>query len=307
MTIWDEPVFKFLSKNDTPAAKGHQGGIVIPKDLEDFFPDPHGLITRDTPTADVQVDADLIVGGQAIGRAQPRYQHQTWGGTRSPERRLTAELGPLLMHASTDDVLLFCRAMDDPSRMRIELIRKTDPQYFDLVKLAAGERWGVLEARPVLSNSAVRELLDQQDLTSGSVFEPGRGVRQDSREVRLRDAAFRRNVIEIYGGTCAISGEGVMAPSGVYGVDAAHIIPVSLDGSDHPTNGLALRKDLHWAFDRGMFQITVDRHVRVLPEVMEMGRNLPLAHWDGVELRAPNPVELAPAKEALAWRLDHFG
>jgi putative restriction endonuclease len=39
LTIFDRPMFKRLAPNDTGAAPGHQGGIVIPKDLGPYFPD----------------------------------------------------------------------------------------------------------------------------------------------------------------------------------------------------------------------------------------------------------------------------
>jgi len=62
--MFDTPVFKVLSNNDTGAASGHQGGFVIPKDLEDFFPDVVGTISATNPTVDIPIDADLIVNGK---------------------------------------------------------------------------------------------------------------------------------------------------------------------------------------------------------------------------------------------------
>ena len=35
---WDAPFFKLLANNDTGAASGHQGGVVIPKELRPYFP-----------------------------------------------------------------------------------------------------------------------------------------------------------------------------------------------------------------------------------------------------------------------------
>ena len=64
LCMFDSLVFKVLAHNDTGAAVGHQGGIVIPKALEEFFPDVSGTITALTPTADINLTADLIVGGR---------------------------------------------------------------------------------------------------------------------------------------------------------------------------------------------------------------------------------------------------
>ena len=45
-TDWDFPIFKILANNDTGAAAGHQGGVVIPKDLRVYFPDWRELRPR---------------------------------------------------------------------------------------------------------------------------------------------------------------------------------------------------------------------------------------------------------------------
>ena len=50
-------------------------------------------------------------------------------------------------------------------------------------------------------------------------------------------------------------------------VDAAHIVPRSMFGSDDARNGLALCKRHHWAFDKGMLGIDDDRKI-VVPSVV---------------------------------------
>lgn len=66
---WDAPFFKRLAHNDTGQASGHQGGVVVPKDLRVYFPAlDEGLASANAPTVD-------------------RYL------TRSAESRLTDNLG----------------------------------------------------------------------------------------------------------------------------------------------------------------------------------------------------------------------
>ncbi len=84
----DTSVFKKLAHNDTGQAAGHQGGIVIPKAISQFFPPLPAVTATGGPTEDSFLSADLFVDGQRVDTVQTRYQHQTWGGTRSPERRL---------------------------------------------------------------------------------------------------------------------------------------------------------------------------------------------------------------------------
>lgn len=73
-----------------------------------------------------------------------------------------------------------------------------------------------------------------------------------------RSADFRREVISAYDERCAVSGFGlgripVAKARGL--LDAAHIRPVSSDGSDDVSNGLPLTPTLHRLFDAGLFSI----------------------------------------------------
>ncbi len=117
---FDQPLFKKLANNDTGSSKGHQGGIVIPKKIEHYFPFldvPEGPAN---PTADRHVRAVLVVGNEQVGLVDTRYQYQTWTGTRL-ERRLTGNLGPLRNKAAGGDYLLIERGLDDPDFYRLTL------------------------------------------------------------------------------------------------------------------------------------------------------------------------------------------
>ena len=73
-----------------------------------------------------------------------------------------------------------------------------------------------------------------------------------------RGAQFRHEVISAYEQRCSVSGFGLgnvplSKASGL--LDAAHIRPVSDDGSDHVSNGLPLTPTLHRLFDAGLFTV----------------------------------------------------
>lgn len=61
---------------------------------------------------------------------------------------------------------------------------------------------------------------------------------------------FRRRVIELYGGRCAISLCGT-----VDALEAAHIVPYKGKDSNQPWNGILLRADLHLLFDKNLLRI----------------------------------------------------
>jgi putative restriction endonuclease len=63
-----------------------------------------------------------------------------------------------------------------------------------------------------------------------------------------RSAAFAKVVKGVYDYRCAACGERVKVGT-VHFVDAAHLMPFSVSYNDHPSNGMALCKNHHWAMD----------------------------------------------------------
>lgn len=80
------------------------------------------------------------------------------------------------------------------------------------------------------------------------------GRERVAREIAIRrgQAAFRRQLLEAYG-CCAMTGCTVEAA-----LEAAHIVPYQGPGTNHPSNGLLLRADLHTLFDLGALAIDPD-------------------------------------------------
>lgn len=111
-TSWDYPFFKVLSPTDTAEGKGKQAGIVILKDLRKFFPDLSGKASMLNPTPDHRVDVELFDQNKFLSYANARYQFQTWGGTRTPESRLTDNLGPIRSIARGKDILVIQRSTE---------------------------------------------------------------------------------------------------------------------------------------------------------------------------------------------------
>jgi putative restriction endonuclease len=69
---------------------------------------------------------------------------------------------------------------------------------------------------------------------------------------RGRDVRLRIEVIARYQFTCALTGYRLTTEEGNL-VEAAHIDPWSRSRDDDPRNGLALTRDAHWMFDRGLW------------------------------------------------------
>lgn len=117
------------------------------------------------------------------------------------------------------------------------------------------------------------------------------GRERVAREIAIRrgQAGFRNQLLEAYG-CCAMSGCTVASA-----LEAAHIMPYQGPGTNHPSNGLLLRADLHTLFDLGL--LSVDHgtlQVLVAPDL------------DGTEYEAlrgqPLRVDhasVSPSREAL--------
>jgi putative restriction endonuclease len=78
-------------------------------------------------------------------------------------------------------------------------------------------------------------------------------------------------------------------------------VPVSDKGSDHPANGLPLTKDLHWAFDRGLIGVTLDRTMHVPASVRSLSGNEFLRDLHLLPIREAFDPNLRVMDEALQW------
>ena len=306
---YDSPVFKRLAANDTSKAPGHQGGIVIPKDLEGYFPRLEGEISAAFPTLDEAVHAELLVDDIFVGSVVTRYQHQTWGGTRSPERRLTSNLGPIRDAATEGDLLLIQRSLESPKSVRLNLVRQGTQQFARWAKDIGLRRWGVLipATDPMKNVELEKAIAEEQEKESGpfqlivaniaTVVSTGMRI--------ARNAAFRQRVLRLYENRCAVTGVGLVSPSGAIGIDATHIVPLDRRGSDDVRNGLALSKDLHWAFDRGLWSVSRERRV-VVPDLFKQhSMNENLKKLEGQKLSEANSSSLRASQDAFDWHREN--
>ena len=90
-------------------------------------------------------------------------------------------------------------------------------------------------------------------------------------------------------------------------VDAAHIHEFSDSRNNDPRNGLALSKNAHWQFDRGLWSITDDYRVTVNhAKFIEEGvPGQKLADFDGHRLFLPSDPKYWPEPTHLAWHRGH--
>lgn len=80
-------------------------------------------------------------------------------------------------------------------------------------------------------------------------------VSRDADVKQGRDIKFRLQIVPLYHYSCALCGIKMLLPSGIALVEAAHIHQFAQSKNDDITNGMALCRNHHWAFDQGLWSI----------------------------------------------------
>lgn len=306
---WDFPFFKKLAANDTSSAPGHQGGMVIPKDLRKFFPILTGEVTSTSPTVDHNIKAILFVDGKFISTVTTRYQIQTWGGTRDAESRLTSNLGPLRKLAQRDDYLILQRSLEDLDLYRLHLITKENPIFNDLAKILDASRWGLIEKEPPMTQDDI-ESSDKEEkkkeLNPFQLFDQEVKISETRGKHIARSIVFRLTIQKVYQYTCAVCRTGLKSPLGPVEIDAAHIVPRTQLGTDDARNGLALCKRHHWAFDHGLFSVDDNRKILIPASVRKISQNSVLFDLHGNPLREADDSNMLADAKALKWHRDNI-
>jgi hypothetical protein len=113
-------------------------------------------------------------------------------------------------------------------------------------------------------------------------------------EQRPHQSEFRDRLIKAYSGCCAISD--CDAPQAL---EAAHIYPTSGPEGNHPSNGILLRRDLHWLFDH--FLLAID-HETLRVVIASALKQTVYGRLNGRRLRMPVDPRWCPSRENLRRR-----
>ena len=118
---------------------------------------------------------------------------------------------------------------------------------------------------------------------------------EDTRGANLfNNISFRDFVLFAYGYKCAITGKSIRYKN-LNNLEAAHIQPKAQAGTFLPCNGLALCRDMHWAFDKGLITITDDYTVLVHDEI----KDTVLSEFNGKKINVPTDPYFQPEKKFL--------
>jgi len=118
-------------------------------------------------------------------------------------------------------------------------------------------------------------------------------------ETTIRDPKLRLAVLEAYGYRCTILKYASYDPwTGSPALEACHILPVQYGGPDTVINALALERDVHWHFDRGLWTLSDNFEVIVSQQASpDFMRKLAVHNRAAV----PRKASLRPAAEFLRF------
>ena len=210
------------------------------------------------------------------------WQPLTADGKPSPDKKMTAMI-------RLDEQLFECLAdfkfRDKAQRILIE----TEPYFQPEERVAL---YSMLQIRPVAS-----EIRENQELYKASV-QAG------------RDARFRIEVVVIaYKHTCALTGYRMTTLAMESIVDAAHIHQFHNSRNNDPRNGMALSKNAHWQFDRGLWSVNDDYRVLVnrnkFREEGMAGQRL--TDLEGRRISLSDDPRYWPEQDSLEWHRRHHG
>jgi predicted restriction endonuclease len=114
-----------------------------------------------------------------------------------------------------------------------------------------------INAERIISDETIKIMFDNQKHLFDNLEETAEQRKEvPSDETGLiKSNNFRDIVLFAYMGKCAVTGKSINYES-LSNLEAAHIMPQAHNGPDAVPNGMALCRDLHWAFDKGFFTIT---------------------------------------------------
>jgi putative restriction endonuclease len=204
------------------------------------------------------------------------------------------ELREILAWASLDPGL-YLRLLDPQSRHEIQA---TLIQHY-LVHVSE-PMWTALKEETLIAAREKEILTDHPD-------------RGDTLIDRVRSAAFRRVIRDLYDVRCAACGVRFFFED-IDLIDAAHLIPFSEGGDDRPQNGIALCKNHHWLMDHAILAPGPAKGNDYTRPIWHVGdglderieEHLPLLKLKGQRVILPRGPSHAPARKGLDWRMEQM-
>ncbi len=290
--------------------------IYISKDNDGFFPHLSETVLNDSAFIQLSMPftTDLIYawfGYHNSGKIDTVY---TDGQGRNELRLyLNNQLDNKKQYFHPGEIVVFEKVtIDDTTVYVVHLFAPTQPQYSELASYIPSRKGFALidhplsciESRNVEANNAAliddrvldtvkdkqQEVIDETPEADDEELSLGAGL--------FNSVSFRDFVMQAYKFKCAVTRR-VIRYGDLNNLEAAHIKPRAHNGLFLPCNGIALSRDMHFAFDKGFFTVDDQYKIVVHPNVLQTDSYL--NDYDGQDLFLPQQEYFRPRKEYLRY------
>ena len=303
---------KILGTQELGYRRGVAGGggpyILISKKFIHMFPSLSKNIRNDRCFIDVVYNGEMDKATCAYVYHNDKHIDNPQSGRDEYRLYLNKSIHPGESVFKPDESVVFRKIENDSNEPLIHITHFSKYDTSELAEIAQPISKDSRNKNFTVESSYLPRLPSFKDLNTVSRIDPTLSTYTSSgggrKGTEMSQSQFRSFLLNMYENKCAISSE-TIAYESLNACEAAHIQPDAHEGPMMPDNGILLSRDLHWAFDNGMFTIEDDGTIVVHDEMQD---NDELAQYDGQHIREPIDVfkSLAPRSDYLSWHRNHF-
>lgn len=333
---FDEVYIHKCYENELGYRAGSPGGagrfIFISKKMVTFFPHLSELELNDNVLIDVVDMNNNIISSNYI-------YHNSKTATRNPKETrdeyrlyITSEIDTNRSLFKPNDIIAFTKyKINDQLYFKLNLfsVENPDSSYQKLNLFLEKAKKGIKDINHLLVSLNKVEFLEKDIEINDSkkilpkqtidtmitnqkhLFDNLEETAESDKKVPsdetglIKSSNFRDIVLFAYMGKCAITGKSINFES-LSNLEAAHIMPQSHNGPDAIPNGMALSRDLHWAFDKGFFTISYSDDTYLVDVHTNVKENEIMKDIDGIEIFKPSDPRFRLHDNALEYHRKHI-
>lgn len=305
-------------KEDGSISRGRY--FLISKKSEDFFPLLSETELNDTviipivpPHSEQKVYCSYVFHNDKFHGSTakiPRNEYRLY---------LNLKIDPNRTFFKPNDIVVFSKYLQNEGIpiYQIELFREGQ-DYYDYLDETVnnssinGGHALIRESLPFIKTSMINlenlETVIPEEIKK-VVIEKQNDINDDTSDIEaskgsnlFNSVSFRDFVLLGYQNKCAITNEAIFFDK-LINLEAAHIKPKSHSGSFLPCNGIALSRDMHWAFDKGMFTINEEYIIVVHDDLKD---NTLLSKYNNKKINLPIEDFFKPEKTFLKYHSERI-
>lgn len=264
--------------------KFHRGRyMLITANALSFFPHLSSIVLNDCTALSIKpYYSDSIVYAQYVYHNSKLIpEEQKIGVSDRNERRiyLNDDLDHSKEFFRPNDIVIFRKSESDVYLMDIYPSSEAEKYKF-LDNILNGEtsviyngeipffRESIVKKESIIKDKKVLYAIDVQQKQILTRAEQEQSMEEMMGANLFNSRTFRDFVMQAYNNKCAITKSSIYCYN-LINLEAAHIKPQAHEGTFLPCNGIAMSRDMHFAFDKGFFTIMPDYTIKVHEDVLK--------------------------------------